>query len=75
MALNACDSLPARSTKLSKPSKQLRPQVVAMQQRGLQALLSQADTAAGQAQPSQPVRSAYTGTLRVTVGTSRLTVK
>ncbi len=75
MALNARNSLPARSTQVSKPSKQLRPQVVAMQQRGLQALLSQADTAASQAQPSKPVRSAYTGTLRVTVSKSRLTIK
>ncbi len=46
-----------------------------MQQRGLQALLSQTDTAASQAQPSKPVRSAYTSTLRVTVSKSRLTVK
>ncbi|TSP14647.1 MULTISPECIES: hypothetical protein [Cupriavidus] len=75
MALNARNLLPARSTKASKPSKQLRPRVVAMQQRGMQVLLAQADTAASKPQPSKPVRSAYTSTLRVTVSKSRLTVK
>jgi len=75
MALNARNSLPTRSLKASKPSKQLRPQVVAMQQRGMQVLLAQTDIAAGKAQPSKPARNAYTSTLRVTVSKSRLTVK
>lgn len=77
MALNARNSLPARPAKSGKASKQLRPAVVAMQKRGVQVLLSQAETAVSQGQP-RPVRSAYTGTLRVralVAGKSRLTVK
>lgn len=62
MALNARNPLPARST---KASKQLRPQVVAMQKQGVQMLLAQTDAAAGEAPARSPVRSAYTATLRV----------
>lgn len=65
MALNARNPLPARPAKPGKASKQLRPAVVAMQKRGLQTLLSQADTAAEHGQTHSTVRSAYTGTLRV----------
>jgi hypothetical protein len=67
MALNAHNLLPARPAKGNKASKQLRPEVVAMQKRGVQVLLAQADTAAKKGQSHPPVRSAYTGTLRVTV--------
>lgn len=72
MALNVREAL-KRPAKASKPSKQLRPQVVAAQKRGLQVLLAQtATTKSVSTMSTTPVRSAFITSLRVK---PRLTVK
>jgi len=64
MALNAGKSTVVGLTNARKPSKQLRTEVVTMQKRGVQVLLSRAEKSV-RAKSRAPVRSAYSGKLRV----------
>lgn len=64
MALNAGKSTVAGLTTARKPSKRLRTEVVTMQKRGVQVLLSRVEKS-GSVKARTPARSAYSGKLRV----------
>lgn len=64
--LNARESTTADMANTSKPSKKLRAEVVAMQKRSVQVLLTRFESS-GNVKSHKPVRSAYTGKLRVSL--------
>ncbi|GAA0839774.1 hypothetical protein ACUXAV_006473 [Cupriavidus metallidurans] len=64
MALNAGKSTMVGLTTARKPSKRLRTDVVTMQKRGVQVLLSRVEES-GSVKARAPARSAYSGKLRV----------
>lgn len=65
MALNAGKSTAVGLTTAHKPSKRLRTEIVTMQKRGVQVLLSRVEKSSVSAKPRTPVRSAYSSKLRV----------
>lgn len=71
MALNAGKSTIVGLTTARKPSKRLRTEVVSMQKRGVQVLLSRAEES-DSVRARAAARSAYRGKLRIALSDLRL---